>query len=316
MSPSERLISRAVRFHEYGPPSVLVLEEVARPEPEAGEVLVRVHAAAVNPIDWKFRAGYLKDFAPLELPHTVGYDLAGAVEVMGSGVADFAPGDAVFGRGTGAYADFAIAPVDSLAHRPDTISFEQAATLPIGRVAAWAGLFDAADLRAGQRLLVQGGAGGVGSLAVQLGRWKGAHVAATTSTGNIDYVKSLGADEVIDYTTTRFEDAVRDVDVVLDCVGGDVSERSWGVLKKGGILVVIAGRPDPDRAATYGVRTAGVPQPESLRAVLEELAALVEAGTLIPPVGKVFPLADAAQAHAASETGHGRGRIVLRVLAG
>ena len=304
---------RAVRFHDYGPPSVLVVEDVERPEPKEGEALVRVRAAGVNAIDWKYRAGYLKDFMPLELPHTPGLDVAGTVEGVGVGVSDFSPGDDVFGRGAGAYAEYAIVPVTALAHKPASISFEQAATLPIGGVTAWAGLFDTAKLEPGQRLLVQGGAGGVGSLAVQLAHWKGAHVMTTTSTGNVDYVRSLGADEVIDYTTTRFEEVVRDVDVVLDTVGGEVTDRSWSVLKAGGILVVVAGMPEPEKAAAHGVRTSGVQSPEMTRPVLEELAKLVESGSLTPQLEPVFPLADAAQAHAVAESGHGRGRIVLQV---
>ena len=304
---------RAVRFHDYGPPSVLVVEDVERPRPKEGEVLVRVRAAGVNAIDWKFRAGYLKDFMPLELPHTPGLDLAGTVDEVGVGVSDFSRGDDVFGRGAGAYAEYAIVPVTALAHKPASISFKQAATLPIGGVTAWAGLFEAAKLETGQRLLVQGGAGGVGSLAVQLGHWKGAHVITTTSTGNVDYVRSLGADEVIDYTTAKFEEVARDVDVVLDTVGGEVTDRSWGVLKPGGILVVVAAMPDTEKAATHGVRTSGVQSPELTRPVLEELAKLVESGSLTPQVGPVFPLTDAARAHAVAETGHGRGRMVLQV---
>ena len=303
----------AVRFHDYGPPSVLVVETVVRPEPKEGEVLLRVRAAGVNAIDWKFRAGYLKDFMPLELPHILGFDVAGTVEAVGAGVSDFAPGDEVFGRGAGTYAEYAVAPVASLARKPANLSFDEAATLAVGGITAWVGLFDTASLEAGQRLLVQGGAGGVGGLAVQLARWKGAPVIATTSTGNVDYVRSLGADEVIDYTTTTFEDAVDDVDVVLDTVGGKVTDRSWKVLKPGGILVVVAGMPEPEKAAAHGVRTSGVQSPQASRPVLQELATLIEAGSLVAQVGQVFPLSDAAAAHAVAETGHGRGRNVLRI---
>ncbi len=304
---------RAARFQTYGPPAALVVEDVPRPEPRPGEALVRVRAAGVNAFDWKLRAGYLKDFMPLELPHIPGLDVAGTVEQIGAGVSDFAPGDAVFGRGTGTYAEYATASVATLARKPDAITFDQAATLAVGGVTAWAGLFDTARLEPGQRLLVHGGAGGVGSLAVQLGRWKGVHVIATTSTVNVEHVRSLGADEVIDYTKTNFEDAVGEVDVVLDTVGGEVTDRSWSVLKPGGILVVVASGPDPEKAAAHGVRTSGVRAPEVTRPVLEELAKLIESGSLAAQVGQVFSLSEAAQAHAASETGHGRGRIVLRV---
>ena len=304
---------RAVRFHEYGPSSTLVLDEVPRPEPAEGEVLVRVRVAGVNAIDWKFRAGYLQAFMPLELPHTPGLDVAGVVEQVGPGVAGFSVGDEVFGRGSGTYAEYAVAPIVTLAHKPAGITFEQAATLPVGGVTAWVGLFDAAHLEAGQRVLVHGAAGGVGSLAVQLAHWKGAYVIATTSAANVAFVTSLGADEVIDYTAVQFEDAVSEMDVVYDAVGGDVTGRSWSVLKKGGILVVVAGGLDPEAAEQRGVRTSNVQPPAVTTPILEELARLVELGALVAPVGTSFPVARAAEAHAASETGHGRGRIVLRV---
>ncbi len=304
---------RAVRFHDYGPPSTLVVDLVARPEPKAGEVLIRVHAAGVNAIDWKFRAGYLKQFMPLELPHTPGLDVAGTVVAVGPDVTEFAEGDDVFGRGAGSYAEYAIARVATLARKPAGLTFEQAATLPIGGVTAWVGLFDIAHLEAGQRVLVQGGGGGVGSIAVQLAHWKGAYVIATTSAGNAEHVRALGADEVIDYGAQKFEDVVRDVDVVLETVGGEIAERSWGVLKPGGIMVVVAGMADAEKAAALGVRTSGVRPPEVTAPILEELAQLASAGALVPQVGPVFALAEAAEAHATSETGHGRGRIVLQV---
>jgi NADPH:quinone reductase-like Zn-dependent oxidoreductase len=312
MAGSDRLM-RAVRFHEYGDPSVLRLDEVSRPQRGEGEVLVQVRAAGVNPIDWKFRSGQLRAFMPLELPHILGLDLAGTVSEVGPDAAGFAVGDEVFGRGQGAYAEYATALAHSIAQKPEALSFEQAATLPVGGVTAWWGLFETAGLESGQRLLVHGGAGGVGGLAVQLGRWKGAHVIATTSTRNIDFVRSLGADEVVDYSASRFEDGVHDVDVVLDTVGGDVTERSWRVLRKGGILVSAAGMPQPERAEQHGVRTSGVQAPPAIRPILDQLAALVVDGKLKPLVGERFPLAEVEAAHRASETGHGRGRIILEV---
>jgi NADPH:quinone reductase-like Zn-dependent oxidoreductase len=304
---------QAVRFHEYGPADVLRLEEVPRPQPGDGEVLLRVHAAGVNPIDWKIRAGYLQAFMPLELPHILGFDVAGTVEEVGAAVSEFAPGDEVFGRGSGTYAEYAVAPVATLAPKPAAVSFDQAATLPVGGVTAWAGLFEAAKLEAGQRLLVHGGAGGVGSFAVQLGHWKGAHVIGTASARNLDLMRALGADEVIDYSAVRFENVLHDLDVVFDTVGGEVTDRSWSVLRPGGMLVVIAGGPDTDTAAARGVRTSGTQAPEVTSPILRQLAALVESGDLEPQVGETFALADVARAHVASETGHGRGRIVLHV---
>jgi NADPH:quinone reductase-like Zn-dependent oxidoreductase len=304
---------QAERFHDYGPPSVLVVDRVPTPEPRAGEVLLRVRAAGVNPMDWKFRAGFARNFMPITLPYTPGIDVAGTVERVGPGVTEFTPGEDVFGRASGTYAEYAIAPVRTIARKPPGISFDQAATLPVGGITAWVGLFDVAHLESGQRLLVQGGAGGVGALAVQLGHWKGAHVIATASSDNVEHVRSLGADEVIDYTAVRFEENVSDADVVFDTVGGEITGRSWGTLKRGGILVAVAGMPDADAAAARGVRASPVRAPEITRPILEEIARLVETGVIVPHVGEVFSFEDAASAHAASETGHGRGRIVLRV---
>ena len=312
MAPIDDLM-RAVRFHQYGDPSVLRVDEVPRPRPGAGEVLLEVRTAGVNPIDWKLRSGGLHALMPVELPYVLGIDLAGTVSELGPDVTEFTVGDDVFGRGQGAYAEYATASAQSIARKPEALTFQQAATLPIGGVTAWCGLFDTAGLERGQRLLVHGGAGGVGGLAVQLGRWKGAHVIATASAANLDFVRSLGADEVVDHSAARFEDVVRDVDVVLDTVGGEVTDRSWSVLRKGGILVVVAGMPQPELAEQHGVRTSGVQAPPAIRSILDQLAALVVDGNLKQLVGERFPLAQVEAAHRASETGHGRGRIILEV---
>lgn len=304
---------RVVRCHDYGPPDVLTVDETPRPVPGEGEVLVRVHAAGVNPIDWKLRAGYLKEFMPVQMPYTPGFDVSGTVEAVGPGVTDFTPGQAVFGRGAGTYAEYAIAPVTALAEKPANITFDQAAAIPIGGVTAWVGLFDAADLQFGQRLLVQGAAGGTGSYAVQLGRWKGAHVIGTSSSRNLDTVRALGAEEAIDYTATPVEQAVSNVDVVLDTVGGETMDRSWQLLKPGGILVEVAGMPSEEAAQQHGVRTRGVQAPPVISGILRQLAELIESETIRAEVGPVFSLEAAAQAHALSETGHGRGRVVLHI---
>src|SRR2546421_10605240 len=218
---------RAARFHAYGPPENLVIEEVPRPEPQAGEVLVRVHAAGVNPGDWKIRRGYLKAFMPVPLPFPPGLDLAGTVAAVGPDVTTVQPGQAVFGRGSGAYAEYAIALANALAPKPHALSFDQAATIPVGASTAWAGLFDVGGLQAGQRLLVHRAAGGGGLYAVQFGRGTGAEGIGTASARNVAFVRSLGAQTVIDYTATPFETVVRDVDVVLDTIGGATQERSW-----------------------------------------------------------------------------------------
>ncbi len=303
---------RAVRYHEYGPAQVLKVDRIPPPEPKTGEVLIRVHAAGVNPVDWKFRSGNYRNPNSPPLPQTPGLDLAGTVEALGPGVTGFQKGQAVFGRGSGAYADYAIASATTLGPKPKNLSFDEAGTLAVGAVTAWVGLFTVGGLQKGQRVLVHGGAGGVGLWGVQFAKWKGAHVTATASGSNVDYVKSLGADTVIDYTKTKFETVVRDMDVVLDTVGGDYIDRSWTVLKKGGILVTAAGRGAPEKAQEHGVRTGGiaaVPTPE----ILKEIAGLIESGKVKPHVQKVFKLEEAVQAHTLSETGHGRGRIVLHV---
>src|SRR6266487_589209 len=219
---------RTVHFYAYGGPEQLVMEHVPRPEPEAGEVLVHVYAAGVNPIDWKIRKGFFKDVRPVPLPFTPGSELAGTVEALGPGVTAFEIGQAVYGRGAkGAYADYAVVPTDSLAHKPHNISFDQAASVPVGARTAWIALFSLADLQPGQRILVHGAAGGVGNYAVQLARWKGAHVIGTASFNNLEFVRSLGAETVIDYNATPFEEVAHDLDVVVDTVGGETQDRSW-----------------------------------------------------------------------------------------
>jgi NADPH:quinone reductase-like Zn-dependent oxidoreductase len=310
---------RAVHFYAYGGPEQLVLEQVPRPEPQAGEVLVRVYAAGVNPIDWKIRKGFFKDVRPVPFPFTPGSELAGTVELLGPGVTDFKRGQAVYGRGAkGAYADYAVIAADQLSDIPHNISFDQAASVPSGASTAWIALFSLADLQAGQTVLVHGAAGGVGNYAVQLARRIGAHVIGTTSSRNLEFVHALGAETMIDYAATPFEQVVHEVDVAVDPVGGETQDRSWPLIKPGGMLVAIGHPSAEDVAVKYGVRTAStilaqhVPPDLSARP-LREISALIESGLLLPQVGQVFSLEEAARAQALSETGHGRGRIVLHI---
>lgn len=304
---------QAIQVHDYGDVDQLKLERIPRPEPQEGEVLVRVHAAGVNPVDWKIRAGWMKDFRPSTFPYVPGADLAGVVEQVGPGVTAFQPGQAVFGRSSkGSYAEYAIAPANALALKPKTLSFDEAATIPIGATTAWQGLFDYGNLQAGQRVLVLGGAGGVGLFAVQFARWKGAHVIATTSTKNVDFVRSLGAETVIDYTKTRVEDEVRDVDLVFDTVGGTVLASVWPTLKRGGTLVEIAGQPDETKARELGVRIARFSAQVNSE-LLSTFARLIDEGQIKVTVGAVFPLSEAAQAQKLCESGHGHGRIILHI---
>ncbi|MFH8581198.1 NADP-dependent oxidoreductase [Streptomyces zaomyceticus] len=306
---------RAVVVEQWGGPENLVEREMERPEPGLGEVLVRVHAAGVNPVDWKTRAGgALIEWGPVP---AVGWDVSGTVEAVGPGVGIFRPGDEVFGmplfpRQAGGYAEYVVAPARHLAPKPASLTHVEAAALPLAALTAWQALVDTADVRPGERVLVHAAAGGVGHLAVQIAKARGAHVIGTASAGKHDLVRELGADEVIDYRETRFEDVVSDVDVVLDGIGGETAERSLKVLRDGGRLITLPG-PDDVPAARDGVRAAWVlVEPDHLG--LREIAALVEQGRLRPVVDLVVPLAEAAKAHAIGEQGRTTGKIVLSVV--
>jgi len=235
---------KAIRIHNYGGPEVLQYEDAPRPEPQAGEVLVRVHAAGVNPIDWKVREGHMKDFWPHKFPLILGWDVSGTVEEVGSGPAAegrFKIGDEVYSlpdpTRNGAYADYIVVREPELALKPNSLHHIRAAAVPLAALTAWQSLFDTAQLQPGQRVLIHAGSGGVGHFAVQLAKWKGAYVFATASTKNQDLLRELGVDEPIDYTQQRFEDIARKIDIVLDTLGDETQERSWSVLKKGGVLV-------------------------------------------------------------------------------
>jgi NADPH:quinone reductase-like Zn-dependent oxidoreductase len=308
---------KAVRIHSYGGPEVLKYEEAPRPKSAPGEVLIRVHAAGVNPVDWKIRQGYFKGRVDYSLPLILGWDLSGVVEATGSGVAGLQEGDEVYSRPDiardGAYAEHIVVRETEVALKPESIDHIHAAAIPLAALTAWQSLFDAAGLSAGQKVLIHAAAGGVGSFAVQLARWKGAHVIGTASKRNHELVRNLGAAEAIDYETTRFEDVVDEVDVVFDTIGGDTQKRSWQVLKKGGVLVSIVGPPSAEEAAAHGVRQAAVfVQPSAVQ--LTELAKLVDSGKLKPIVETVLPLPEARHAHELSQAGHVRGKMVLKVL--
>ncbi|MBW4586542.1 NADP-dependent oxidoreductase [Aetokthonos hydrillicola Thurmond2011] len=308
---------KAVQIHSYGGPEVLVYEEVPRPEPSSKEVLIRVQAASVNPLDWKIRQGYMQDMMPVSLPLILGLDIAGVVEAIGSDVNTISVGQDVYAAVSdmlhfGGYADYAVRSVEYVAPKPKTLDYIQAASVPVVAATAWQGLFDVGNLAQEQKVLVHAAAGGVGMFAVQLAKVHGAYVIGTASTRNIDFVKSLGADEVIDYTTTPFEKVVRDVDIVLDTLGGDTQARSWGVLKPGGILVATATFPSQEVAAQHSVRAAMV-LVNPTATVLTKIAELIDAGKLRTLVDTVLPLAEARRAHELSQQGHTRGKIILEV---
>lgn len=305
---------KAVRIHEYGGPEVLQYEDAPRPKPGPGDVLIRVYAAGVNPVDWKIRQGLNRQNLHYSLPVILGWDVSGVIETVGAGATRLKKGDAVYSRPDitrdGAYAEYIIARESEVALKPLNLDHAHAAAIPLAALTAWQAIFDGADLRAGQRVLIHAAAGGVGGYAVQLARWKGAHVIGTASGKNRDYVRDLGADEVIDYTSTRFEDVVHDVDVVFDTIGGDTQQRSWKVLKKGGILVSTLTTPSQEEAKAHGARGIHIyVQPNQKQ--LTEIAWLVESGKFRSLLEVVLPLSEARKAHELSQTGHTRGKIVL-----
>jgi NADPH:quinone reductase-like Zn-dependent oxidoreductase len=309
---------KAVRFHTYGKPDLLVYEDVPKPEPAGGEVLVKVHATSVNPIDWKIRAGHLRGFRDYPLPFILGWDVSGVVESIGAGVTQWKPGDEVYGRPdvgrNGAYAEYIAVKEGELARKPKSLDHIHSAAIPLAGLTAWQALFDAGGLASGQKVLIHAAAGGVGHLAIQFAKLKDLYVAGTASGRNQEYLKQLGCNLPINYETTRFEEVVHDFDAVIESMGGEVRNRSWKVLKHGGILVALIGPPPSDEdAKSHGVRAAIIwaqTKPDQLA----EMARLADSGRLRPEIAAVFPLRDGAKAHQMSETGHVRGKIVLQVV--
>ena len=308
---------KAVCIYSYGGPNVLVYEEAPRPHPGDGEVLVRVHAAGINPVDWKIREGHLKEMLHHTFPLVLGWDVSGVVETLGTGVHRFKVGDEVFSRPDilrdGAYAEFIVIKESEVALKPKSVDHLHAAVMPLAGLTAWQTLFDAAGLSAGQRVLIHAAAGGVGHIAVQLAKWKGAHVVGTAAARNHDFLRQLGVDQVIDYDTERFEDVVQPVDVVLDTMGGEIQTRSWKVVKRGGILVSVANPPSAEVAAAHGARQAFV-FTQSNAAQLAEIAKLADAEKLKAIIETTLALSDATRGQELSERGHQRGKIVLRVI--
>ncbi|MER7194594.1 NADP-dependent oxidoreductase [Streptomyces flaveolus] len=308
---------RAISQDTLGGPEVLREVQLERPEPRPNEVLVRVRAAGVNPTDWKHRAngGFLG-----EPPFVLGWDVSGVVEAVGIGVAAFRPGDEVFGMlsypfGHGSHAEYVTAPARTFTHKPAGIDHVQAGALPLVSLTAWQALVERADLREGQRVLIHAAAGGVGHVAVQIAKARGAHVIGTASAGKHEFLRSLGVDETVDYRETDITEAVKDVDVVLDTIGGETSLRSLRVLRPGGIVVSILPVGSDEffeEAERLGVRAVRM-LVDADRADMREIAALVESGRLRAVIEKTFQLADAAQAHELGETGRTTGKLVLVV---
>ncbi len=307
---------KAVRIHAYGGPELLHYETAPRPVPNPDDLLIRVRAAAVNPVDWKIREGYLQGFLNHRLPLIPGWDVSGEVVKVGPEATGFKIGDAVYARPNierdGSYAEYIAVKASEAAHKPTRLSHDHAAAVPLAALTAWQALVDVAQLQAGQTVLIHAAAGGVGSFAVQLAKARGAQVIATASAVNTGIVAELGADQFVDYTKTRFEEIVKDVDVVFDTLGGDTQDRSWQVLKPGGILVSIISPPVEETAAKHGVRSAFVfVQPNGQQ--LAAIARLIDEGRMKPIIHTVLPLSEARQAQVISQGGHARGKIVLHV---
>ncbi|MFS8197808.1 NADP-dependent oxidoreductase [Streptomyces sp. CWNU-52B] len=308
---------RAIRQEDLGGTEVLKEVELEIPRPGPSEVLVRVHAAGLNPTDWKHRAngGFLG-----KPPFVLGWDVSGVVEAVGLGVTLHAPGDEVFGMlpypyGVGAHAEYVTAPARALVRKPAEVDHTQAGALPLAALTAWQALVDTADVRPGQRVLVHAAAGGVGHLAVQIAKERGAYVIGTASSGNHAFLRGLGVDEVIDYRETDFAEAVGDVDVVLDTIGGDYRSRSLRTLRPGGLLVtlLVSGASElAEEAEGLGVRAVEM-LVEADQAGMSAVAELVAAGRLRATVAGVFALSDAAKAHALGDTGRTVGKLVLQV---
>lgn len=303
---------KAIRIHEFGGPEVLRYEEIPEPEAEGpGIIRIKVIAAGVNPMDWKIRKGLIGE---MPLPLTMGVDVAGIVDVGQGGVL-FRPGEEVFAKvsiGQGGYADYTVVNSTQVAKKPKSIGFIESAAVPTAGLAAWQSLFDIAKLKKGQSVLIHGAAGGVGTFAVQFAKWKGAYVFGTASEKNEQFLKSIGVDEFIDYKKQRFEDIVGKVDVVLDTIGGDTFERSWGVLQPNGFLVsTVASIPEgvPEKYGVFAKTLVTRSDGEELAKIAE----VIDEQQIKPIVTTVLPLSEAQKAHEMSESHHTRGKIVLRV---
>jgi len=307
---------KAVRIHSYGGREVLSYEDAPRPTPGENEVLIKVYASTVNPFDIAARAGYMDSWFHYTFPLVMGTDISGVIEEVGKGVTGFKPGDAVYGRTgvfrDGANAEYAAAFVSDVAMKPESLDHIHSAALPHVTLTAWQGLYELANLSAGQTVLIHAAAGGVGHIAVQLAKLRGAKVIGTASV-HLDFIKELGVDEAIDYATTAFEDVVSDVDVVLDLIGGDTQERSWKVLKAGGILVSTIQPPSEETAAAHGARTGFITSAPPIAQTLTEVAGLIDSGKLKPHVSAVLPLHEIQKAHEMIEGKHTQGKIVLEV---
>jgi len=308
---------KAICIQSFGGPETLQLQKIERPVPGADEVLIKVRAASVNPVDYKIRAGHYPPVQQEDLPRVLGRDVAGVVVGRGVEVTEFHEGDEVFVMlegGHGGYAEYVTAKADLCAPKPATIDYAEAAAVPLAAITAWQGLFDHGHLESGQRVLIHGGAGGVGHFAIQLAKARGAEVFTTVSAQDKEFVRSLGADRAIDYQSERFEDLVSDVDLVFDLVAGDTQERSWSVLKEGGTMVSTLAKPSESQArAHHAHATNYVAHPDAIE--LRAIADLIDDGKLKPVVEATYPLEEAGAAQRQLEREHVPGKVVLEITA-
>jgi NADPH:quinone reductase-like Zn-dependent oxidoreductase len=309
---------KAVCIESFGGPETLKVEQIDRPKPKDDEVLVQVRAASVNPVDYKIRSGKYPPVKQENLPKVLGRDISGVVVGRGAAVATFLDGDevmAMLDRGQGGYAEYVTLPADLCVRKPQGLNHTDAAAVPLAAITAWQGLFDHGGLTAGQRVLIHGGAGGVGHFAIQFAKSAGAYVITTCSADDKEFVLSLGADEAIDYRSERFEDRLSEVDMVFDLIGGDTQERSWSVLKDGGTLVSTLAKPSERQAQIHHARAMNyMAHPDA--AELGEIVHLIAEKKVHPHVEMRLPLEDVAEAHRKAEHGHPRGKVVLEMRAG
>jgi NADPH:quinone reductase-like Zn-dependent oxidoreductase len=304
-----------MRIHGFGGNEVVSADDIEPSLPDAGQILVAVRAASVNPVDFKIRLGKYPAVKDDRLPYTLGRDVSGVVEKCGAQAERFKIGDEVFGMvgiGGGGYSEKAVLDETAVALKPAKLDHTHAAAIPLAGQTAWQGLFRHGGLKPGQSVLIHGGSGGVGHFAIQFAKARGARVLTTVSTENVEFARSLGADVVVDYKTQRFEDEVSEVDMIFDLIDGETRQRSWKVLKKGGVLVSTLTDPSQETAKQFGVRALRYTV-EADSAELDEIAGLVAEGKVKPHLQKSFPLNAAAQALASVEQGHSVGKIVLTV---
>lgn len=304
---------KAVRIHSFGGSDQVRVEEIPLPKLKPNEALVRIRAAGVNPVDWMIRERIYNPEGTDHVPLTLGQDFAGVIEKIGpDSQTSFREGDEVFGGAWGSFAEYAVVPLKDLVKKPKSLDFNIAASIPMPALTAWQMVIDTAKAAPGMRLLIHGASGGVGSLAAQFAKWKGAEVIATASRPSFEYLKSIGVDQIIDYQNERFEEKVKEVDVVIDPLGGETQARSWSVLKKGGLLINLIDEIDETAAKRAGVRTVAFGMEYSPKD-LDQIAQLIDQGKIKPHISQVLPLDQARKALDLNQQGQSHGKIILKV---